>query len=238
MLYYSVFVLLLLVTQVFENWWREQERFYHIGGAGVNWHSWQMLGWGIAFAGVLLLITDVWTAIKLIIVTAGVWWIFYSGFLNLLKKRDFFYRSEESSSTLEKIAYPWVKILFLVAGFVLLFAGCSPTVRYIESVRIDTVRVVPPVIEKELPAKIITDTVIVANVVMGIDTVVDVRYYPVEKKFYVKAKPDTVKLLRVDTVSVVRVVETPPESEAWYERWYWVVLVIGVVVLIIYKVRK
>ena len=124
----------------------------------------------------------------------------------------------------------------------LLFAGCSPTVRYIESVRIDTVRVVPPVIEKELPAKIITDTVIVANVVMGIDTVVDVRYYPVEKKFYVKAKPDTIQLLRVDTVSVVRVVESTPESEAWYEsgtaKLIWILMGIGVVVFIIYKVRK
>jgi len=65
---------------------------------------------------------------------------------------------------------------------------------------IDTIKTVSPTIEETLPAKVITDTIIVTNKIVEKDTLIDVRYYPVKKEFYIKAKPDTVTLFKTDTV--------------------------------------
>ena len=155
----------------------------------------------------------------------------------MLKQRGFFYRSEQSSSTLEKIAFPWVKIAVLVAALLFLFAGCSPAVRYVESVRVDTVRVVPPVIERELPAQIVTDTVVIGNEIVRTDTVVTVKYFPKEQRFYVKVKPDTVEVLRIDTVTQVQIRDAEQDEESWWELW-WVWAIALAAVLIIWIKRK
>lgn len=96
------------------------------------------------------------------------------------------------------------KILIII---VLILYSCAPQIRTIEKVRIDTFKVVSPTIEDTLKANIIKDTVIIANKIKEKDTVIIAKYFPVEKKFYIKAKPDTVTLFKIDTVSNVKIIE-------------------------------
>ncbi|MEG8946605.1 hypothetical protein [Rosettibacter firmus] len=84
--------------------------------------------------------------------------------------------------------------------FVLIILIACKEIQYIEKVKIDTIKVASPVIEDTIKAKIITDTVIVADKINKKDTAIIVKYFPVAKKFYVKAKPDTVTILKIDTV--------------------------------------
>jgi len=96
------------------------------------------------------------------------------------------------------------KILIIIA---LILYSCASQIRTIEEMRIDTLRIVSPVIEDTLKANIIRDTIIIANKIKEKDTVIIAKYYPLEKKFYIKAKPDTMTLFKIDTVSNVRIIE-------------------------------
>lgn len=237
---YLVFAVLYLVAQVYENYYRDKERGEHVEliakQYGTIWHTAQYAGWIVAFVTIALVTMELGTAAKVLAVSAAVWWIGYDGWLNKLKGRGFWYRSPHSSSTFEKIAFPWVKIglLILVLGMVF-FAGCTPAVRYIDRVTVDTIRVVPPVIKDSI--KVVEyDTVIVAQRIVEKDTVIDVKYYPKEKFITVKVKPDTVEVLRVDTVTQVQVIEKAEDEIAWYEQWW--IWAIGVVVLVVMILRK
>jgi len=230
---------MILITQVYENWYRERERFEEeeiiAKEYGLYWHTHQFMGWGLIFGMVAGLLFGGWTAVKVVALTGASWWIVYDGWLNVIKKRPFFYQSKQSSSTLEQIAHPVVKIGLLIGVIALmLFAGCSPAVRYVESVRVDTVTVVPPVIVKEIPAQVITDTVIVGYEVVHTDTVVTVKYMPREQKFDLKVKPDTIRLIQVDTVTKIEMTEKEPEG-AWYEAWWLWAIGVGVLVIVIIK---
>lgn len=90
---------------------------------------------------------------------------------------------------------------FYIAAMLLFVFGCSST-RVIEKVRVDTIKAVSPTIDEVLEAKTTTDTVIITNKIIERDTVIDVRYYPIKKKFYLKVKPDTVTITRLDTVTL------------------------------------
>lgn len=229
-LLYAVFFIAFIATQVLENWFRERERFANLPGAGTKWHHHQWLGWILIFGYItFLLFEDVWTGVRILILSAAIWWIFFDGWLNSLKKRWWFHQSKETSSTFEKYARMEVKLILLFIAVLLLVAGCSPAVRYVDRVTVDTVVVVPPTIIKELPAQVITDTVIVTNEVVNADTVTTVKYFPKEQRFYVKVKPDTIRLLRIDTVTQVQIIEPPPE-ESWYEKWWLWAIAVGVVV--------
>lgn len=237
---YILFAVIFLMTQVYENYYRERERFELVDliaeKFGRYWHTHQFMGWGLVFGMVAGLLFGGWTAVKVVALTGASWWIVYDGWLNLIKGRVFFYQSKQSTSTLEKIAHPVVKIGLLIGVIALmLLAGCSPAVRYVESVRVDTVTVVPPVIVKEIPAQVITDTVIVGYEVIHTDTVVTVKYLPREQKFELKVKPDTIRLIQVDTVTKIHITEKEAESE-WYETWWIWAIAVGVMVFLI--VRK
>lgn len=232
---FIAFSLAFLATQVLENWFREKERFDNMPGAGVAWHTWQFIGWALTFGAVTLLVWEWWTAVRVLFVTSVMWWIIYDGWLNALKNRAWFHQSKESSAELERLARAEIKIALLIAGAMLFLVGCSPSVRYIDRVTVDTIRVVPPVIVEQLPAKVITDTVIISNKIIENDTVVDVRYYPQEKRFYVKVKPDTVTILKTDTVAVTQIL---PNEDAPTPLWVWVGLGLGAAFMIFIFVKR
>lgn len=163
------------------------------------------------------------------------WWIVYDGIINMWLGRAFWHRSTTSTATADKIAYWQIKVVLLILALMFFFAGCSAPVRYIERITTDTITVVPEPIIHTLPATVITDTVYMANVIQGVDTVLDVRYYPVEKRFYVRAQPDTVLITRQDTVK--EYLPVPPnqyDDRPWVEKNVWYLLagmaLIGVVI--------
>ncbi|WP_297838060.1 hypothetical protein [Ignavibacterium sp.] len=171
-------------------------------------------------------------SVKIFFLISVLFWIIYDAVINMYAKRDLFAPSKHSTSPFEK--FYWFKpiLLILVLAFILL--GCGST-RVVEKVRIDTIKVVSPVIEDSLMAKVITDTVVVTNKIIKKDTVIDVRYYPVDKKFYLKVKPDTVLITKIDTVTQIKTEEGNSNS------YKWIVIValaiIGLISLIIIKIK-
>lgn len=106
------------------------------------------------------------------------------------------------------------KINLILIYLILLLSSCTTT-RYIEkTVGVDTIKVASPVIEDTLFPKLVTDTVVLTNKIIIKDTikdtVIDIRYFPVEKKFYIKVKPDTITLIRIDTVTNTVIKEDKP----------------------------
>ena len=92
------------------------------------------------------------------------------------------------------------------------FLACSST-RETVFVR-DTVLVVrPDSIEEWLPATWgdSTHTISGEKISHG-DTVIVVRYYPVEKRIYVKVKPDSVRIAVRDTLTRVEIVKEVQET--------------------------
>jgi len=117
---FTLFFAGMLMANVLENYWRERERFAGVPGAGFMWHTWQWLGWIIAFVYTAVLIFQSWYGVLLLMPASAVWWIGYSGWLNLLKKRPFFYKSDQSSSTFEKVGTAPVKIGYLIITVIIL----------------------------------------------------------------------------------------------------------------------
>lgn len=124
----------------------------------------------------------------------------------------------------------------IIAAVIMIFAnGCKPEVRYIERVRIDTIKAVSPTIEETLKATIIIDTVIATNKIIDKDTIIDVRYYPITKNFYIKAKPDTVKIVDIDTLHTTQIVEKINDNKI--EKIIILLLAISIIIIIIINRR-
>jgi uncharacterized membrane protein len=121
------------------------------------------------------------------------------------------------------------KVLFVIF---LVLVGCSAQKEVITTIK--PVMVVPPVIEDSLKASVITDTVIIANTVYKKDTLTTVKYYPKEKKFYIKVKPDTLRFF--DTVKTVIVKEEKKENSDKAYIFYGLSAII--ILVIVYKIFK
>lgn len=117
----------------------------------------------------------------------------------------------------------------------MLLTGCGTT-RVAERVTVDTIKVVSPVVEDSLRAILVSDTVIVTNRVVERDTVIDVRYYPKQEKFYIKVKPDTVTIFKVDTVETT--IEKGEGDNCGIGVIYPVVFVAGVVLIVWWIFRQ
>lgn len=84
-----------------------------------------------------------------------------------------------------------------------LFVSCSSRPIFMNEVserivsRVDTIKVVPPVIERFVYVSYKDTSQIVAK-----DTNIVIKYYPLEKRFYVKLKPDTVKIIKIHTDTI------------------------------------
>lgn len=172
-----------------------------------------------------------WLSAKIVFISAVAFWIIYDAVINYYASRDLFSPSKTSTSPFEKIYY--LKPILLIAAVILLLTGCSGQ-RIIETVRVDTIKTASPMIEEELEAKAITDTIIMTNKIVERDTVIDVRYYPVEKKFYIKAKPDTVIITRLDTIAQY----LPEKSGDHNFIWYFAIGLIILFIIITIKLRK
>lgn len=96
--------------------------------------------------------------------------------------------------------------------------------------------IAPPVIEDSLKASVITDTVIIANTIYKKDTLITVKYYPKEKKFYIKAKPDTLRFY--DTLKTVVIKEKEKEKEQEDRAVYIYLISAAIFVIIVYKMFK
>ena len=124
------------------------------------------------------------------------------------------------------------KVLFVVF---LVLVGCGTQKEIVTTIK--PITIVPPVIEDSLKAEIITDTVIIANTIYKKDTVTTVKYYPKEKKFYIKVKPDTVRFF--DTVKTVVIKEKKEEKKESSDKAYiFYGLSAIIILLIVYKIFK
>lgn len=129
-----------------------------------------------------------------------------------------------------------VLVLSGAAVLMYLLAGCSTT-RVMERVTVDTIRVASPVVEDSLRAVLVSDTVIVTNRVVERDTVIDVRYYPKLEKFYIKVKPDTVTIFKVDTVETT--IEREAEDKEAGDGKILLITVVTIIIIMIYiKFRR
>ena len=97
----------------------------------------------------------------------------------------------------------------LLILIVLFLSACTPTETII---RQEEIKVPVPVIADTVYVVMGLDTTWVEGLkIVEHDTVIQVKYFPVEKKFYIKVKPDTVTITHTDTMNVTRVeVEETP----------------------------
>ncbi|MEM3091772.1 MAG: hypothetical protein QXD05_01425 [Candidatus Pacearchaeota archaeon] len=121
----------------------------------------------------------------------------------------------------------------LIYILIFIIIGCHPEIRTIEKIKLDTIKIASPIIEDTLKAKIITDTIIVADKLNKKDTTIIVKYFPVEKKFYIKAKPDTIKIIDIDTLQTTQIIEKENKTN----KILIILLVAGIIILII-KLRR
>lgn len=126
---FILFAGLFLITNLYENFCREKENEWrnlkHITSMaqsyGKLWHQFQWLNWLIVFVFITYLIFDLtWLAASIVFVIGATWWILFDGFLNRLRGRKFFHRSELSTSEFEHYAYPKTKVILLVISIILL----------------------------------------------------------------------------------------------------------------------
>jgi allophanate hydrolase subunit 1 len=126
-------------------------------------------------------------------------------------------------------------VLAIAIILILTLSSCTPSVRYIDKITVDTIKVVPPIIYDSILVKQY-DTVVVAQRIVDNDTIIDVRYYPETKYITVKVKPDTVEVLRIDTVSVTQVIEQAKEKS--YTVWNYIIALAIIVLISIFIWRK
>lgn len=60
-------------------------------------------------------------AVKVVFLTASVFWIAYDGAINIARNKNIFYISGQSQSTFDVFAHPWLKICLLITSIILLF---------------------------------------------------------------------------------------------------------------------
>lgn len=121
----SVFFVLMLIITVYENWWREVERFNKDAevrkSAGVKWHIIQGVGLAVSFAFVVqLLVNDYLLTGRILLLLSALWWILSSGWLNVIKRRWFLHQSNTTTNPVEGIGTPIVKLAWLCITILLL----------------------------------------------------------------------------------------------------------------------
>lgn len=211
------------------NTYQEQEKLNRI------WHWLQLFEriFGVLFGVSVGIFSGLsWLSAKIIFIAAVLFWIIYDAVINHYAARALFSPSKFSTSWFEKLYF--LKPILLIIAILLILSGCSQY-KVIETVKIDTLKVASPILEDTLEAKVVTDTVIIANSIVKTDTIIDVRYYPLEKKFYVKAKPDTVTIIRTGK----EVIYQDKSADRFY-KWNIALtfLIIVIMLIIIIKWRQ
>lgn len=123
-------------------------------------------------------------------------------------------------------------LLLIIAFFLLLIlTGCGSK----EVIKEQEITVIPAPIIAELP------TADYGSYIQGLqlrdtDTVINVRYYPIEKQIYVMAKPDTIRVVYPDTVKQTI---TNVQEVSWWEKLGYMFFgcILVVIFLIIIKMK-
>lgn len=90
--------------------------------------------------------------------------------------------------------------IFLVIFLVLFLAGCGSSGIMQKTIVQDRIlKAASPEIVETLPA-VKQDTVIIAQKIVKLDTVIQVKYFPKTQTMYVNVKPDTVIIVVPDTI--------------------------------------
>ncbi len=113
--------------------------------------------------------------------------------------------------------------LILLSFAIMLLVSCKSTPIYRETRIVDTVlKVQPPAINETLVA-VVHDTVVTADKVRGVDTIIKIRYYPKTNVLTMYALPDTVTITKRDTVQVF----TQGKSDS-SERNMWIAIFVSI----------
>lgn len=125
---------------------------------------------------------------------------------------------------------------YFIAMLLIFSAGCCGTssVEKAETkTKLSKTTVPVPEIVDTLEAK--TDIIhVYGEKIVERDTVIRVEYYPKEKKIYLKAKPDSIVITKLDTITIYKTTEIVQAPGFWEkEFWYILILIAAVIVLVI-----
>jgi hypothetical protein len=113
--------------------------------------------------------------------------------------------------------------------------GCSQHPVLLRDIKVDTIKIVSPTIEETLDAKRESDSLIYGEKIIKKDTVVIVKYYPYSQKIYVKAKPDTVRIIKIDTVAITKLTDKTNSDKRLLE-WITIIFILVFIYLIVKKI--
>jgi len=124
----------------------------------------------------------------------------------------------------------------------ILFVSCSQQPIIIQQkeekivTKIDTIKIVRPAIEKFIYVTKQDTSEVIAK-----DSNTTIKYYPLLKKFYIYHKPDTVRMLKIDTVKITQIKNDYKEKKEFtfdsIQKYFWAfVALIGILYIIkLYK---
>jgi hypothetical protein len=118
---------------------------------------------------------------------------------------------------------------------ILSLIGCSQHPVLLRDIKVDTIKIVSPTIEDTLDAKRESDSLIYGEKIIKKDTVVIVKYYPYSQKIYVKAKPDTVRIIKIDTVAITKLTDKTNSDKRLLE-WITIIFILVFIYLIVKKI--
>ena len=122
-----------------------------------------------------------------------------------------------------------ILIALLLLG-IAFFSGCCTTKEVGKIVIRDTVMILqPPEIQTVLPADW-QDSILVAIQTHGRDTVIDIRYVPKERRVYLKATPDSMRVVFHDTTTNIQY-QTTIQNYPLLSKLGWLAIGVGVCVL-------
>lgn len=139
---------------------------------------------------------------------------------------------------MKKLPTSIVLMIIIPTIIILATTGCGSQVRYLANLKVDTIKVVPPVISDSLDTyqKISgMDTIIISQKIVERDTLIDIRYYPKYQKLKVNIKPDTVRIIKVDTISTTQIIN---EDKWGPSKVSGFIILLGVILMLIIYLFK
>lgn len=119
-LFFIIFFFVYLALNIIENFQREKWKYesnYRIWSK--RWHSTQWFRWAFVFITINFVLFN-FKGFIILIPFSIIWWILFDGFLNILRKRDFWFVSPyKNLSNLEKFASKRNKIILLIISIAL-----------------------------------------------------------------------------------------------------------------------
>jgi|GEM_PF-4371698 hypothetical protein len=106
---------------------------------------------------------------------------------------------------------------FIYIAYFVFLTGCAtaPVSQIHTFIRDTTYVVLPPAIIDSGAVQTVTDTLVQYVRVQNNDTIVDIRYLPIERLIKYKVQPDTIRLTARDTLVKSEVIEKIIETTMW-----------------------